>query len=810
MLGFSDDLRGALRGLWAARGFVVLTVGTIALATGLTTGIFSVVNAVLLQPLPYDDPEGLVTVGKVWRGATAPIGVSEPELLDWRERARSFTRIEFSTLGAFALLGQSSSHWLNGASVSAGLFELLGLEPVLGRLFLPGEDTTGRHRVALISEPLWRTRFGADPAIIGTHLRLSPHAGVDTDTYEVVGVFRERVPLAYRHTVDIVVPHVLADLPRASGARRTAGLSAVARLKPGVSVEQASTEMRNLMTVLNHEYPMSIEGSTAMVRPLHEHLFGSTRWISMTLLTAVSVILLIATVNIASLLLTRARRRHHEMAVRLAIGSSRFRLVQQVLIECVLLAICGGIGGVLISVWVTRLFVRFAPAALPRVEEAGLDPAVFGFSGGVIVLCTLLSCLLPALRASRTAPSGALKRGAATGGSGSNRVRAAMIVAESALVIVLLSGAGLLVGSAWRLARLPLGFDARNVLTLQIILPPQWWWDHGRRPEFDRRVLERVRRLPGVEQASTSSDVPMSTGSSIGVRLEAVERPQMLFVTAADEQYLPLMKIPLLRGRPLSDRDTEHTPRVALVNRAFVQKYWPDRDPLGQTVTISDTHAVVGVVENVSELTDGTTRMRRGLVNTTAPAVYVPIRQAQWTRQVYVNVRTTGAPYRSAADVTRAIHAIDPGVTVRETSTLEALVGRATAETRFYAALLSLFGVVALVLAAVGVYTAVSQAVTERTREFGLRLAVGATPGQVLRMVLRQTAVALAIGAAIGLILAAPAVRVLTALLFGITATDRSTFAGVALLLTAAGLTAAWTPARRAATINPIEALRAE
>lgn len=807
MRGLTDDLRGAIRSLAGSRRFAILTAGTIALSIGLTTGIFSVVKAVLLQPLPYGDPDRLVAVGKVWGGNTAPAGVSEPELLDWRERTRSFSGIEFSAVESFALLGTSSSIWVNGASVSRGLFELLGIQPLLGRVFRPGEDTSGRHLVALISEPLWRTRFGADPAVIGTRLRLSPSAGTETSIYEVVGVLKQRLPLAYGRQVDIVVPHVLQNLP--DGARRSAGLSAVARLKAGVSVAQASNEMRELMIALNREYPMGITGATAAARPLHEHLFGSTRMISVTLMVAVSLILLIATVNIAGLLLTRARQRRHEMAVRLAIGSSRMRLVRQVLLECSLLAVCGGIGGIVVSIWVTRLFIRAAPPALFRVEEAGLDPMVLGFSAAVTIVCTLISCLVPALRAAQTAPSGALKS-AAAGGQGSNRFRTAVILAESALVIVLLAGAGLLVKSAWKLAALPLGFDAQNVLTLQIILPPQWWWDSGRRPDFDRQVLERVRALPGVEQASTSSDVPMSTGSVVGIRVPGMDRPQWVVATGADEEYLALLRIPLLRGRALSDRDTENTPGVALVNRAFVDKYWPDRNPLAQSIRISETHAVVGVVENISELTDGTTRMRRGLVQTTTAAVYVPIRQAQWTRIVYVTVRTKGDPIRSAAAVTGAIHAVDAEVTVKETSTLEALVGRATADTRFYAAVLSLFGAVALVLAGVGVYGVVSQAVYERTREFGLRIAVGAMPQQVLRMVLWQTAVPLGLGVAIGIAAAMPAVRVLAAFLFGVDPSDVWTFATVALLLAVSGLIAAWTPARRAGSVSPVEALRAE
>lgn len=659
------DVRAAARSLRAARGFVALTVSTIALAVGLTTGVFSVVHAVLLRPLPYSDPDRLVAVGKTWPGITEPAGVSQPELLDWRDRARSFDRIEFYARMDFTLIGSSSSDWLVGARVSPALFDLMGVRPLLGRSFHPSEDTAGHHLVAMMSERLWRTRFGADPGVIGTRVRLDPFARGEPDSYEIVGVLPSRVEVSYRYQMDLFVPFVGLEVPRATGQRRTADLFAIARLKTGVSPEQAAAEMRDLMATLNREYPMGNPDTSATVRPLHEHLFGSTRRTSATLMGAVAVVLLIATVNIASLLLARSRRRRHELAVRLAIGCSRGRLLQQIAAEYTLLALAGGCVGVLLSIWVTRLFVSYAPAALPRAGEATLDLRLLLFSAGLTTACALCSAIVPALRAAQTPARASLTSPTAAGSVGAHRFRTVLIVAQCALVMVLLAGAGLLANSAWKLGGVRLGFDPRHVLSAQILLPPRWSWELGNRPDFDRRVLARVRALPGVVQAAVSSDVPMSTGSLVGVELEGHSRHYMTYVTAIDGEYLSLLRIPLVLGRPLTDRDTGTAPRVALVSRSFANRFWPDSSALGRRLTLRDTYEVVGVVEDVTELTDGISRMRRGLVEMTSPAVYVPIHQAPWTRQVNVLVRTAGPPQQLAGPLVAAIHAVDPGVAPR-------------------------------------------------------------------------------------------------------------------------------------------------
>ena len=799
-----DTLRGSLRSLRAAPGFVCLATATIGLGVGLTTGIFSVVNAVLLRPLPYADPDRLVAVGRT-RGTTTTLsGISEPEILDWRERATSFQALEFTARSAFVLRTDPAAEWVTGARASHGLLDSLGVHPLLGRNLRAGDEQGGRSNVSLISERLWRSRFSADPNIIGRQVRLSENGADESASCEIVGVLPSNIPLNYSAHYDIVMPFVFSGVSRASGARRASELQVIGRLAPGVSVEKAATEMRALAERLNRDYPMGVRDASVGVQPLHEFAFGGTRRVSFTLLGAVAVVLMVATVNLTGLLLTRSVRRGHEMAVRVAIGAGRRRLLGEIATEGLFLGAFGAAVGLIVSVVTARVFVTLAPAALLRADQVQTDATVLSFGLAVTTLCTLAASVIPALRATRTSAFDSMKQQSK---AGSRLRRAGMIAAQAALVTIILVGAGLLLGSAWNLTRLPLGFIPTGVATVELIVPSQWTQDNDRRRDFEYSLRERIAALPGVTQASASADVPMSAGSRIGVVPQGATGPQMTTVMPVDENFLPLIQVPLVQGRGILSTDTGTAPRVALVNRAFVRKHWPHVTPLGRRLQLSETHEIVGVVEDVVELTDGKTRLR-GLVPASTPAVYVPIQQFRMGRITYLSAHSP-VPLSSAA-LAAAVRESAPEVTIRKITYLDELVRAATIETRFYAAVLLLFGGISLALAAVGVFGVVSQSVNERRREFGVRLALGATPGRLLLMVLTHTSLALSLGAVVGAVLASQFTWMLKAWLFGVRPTDPTILATVMVGLVCTGILSAWRPARAASLADPIKALRAE
>jgi predicted permease len=746
-----------------------------------------------------------MVVGKIRGSMSEPYGASQPEVLDWRERSRTFAGLEFTQRVNMLVDPAGAPEWLVGAQASRGLLDLLGVRPILGRTFGPEEDQPGRHFVALISERFWRSRFAADTDVIGRRVRLSPN-GVDaTDLYEIIGVLPRDVPIDYRTPFDIVVPFVFSDIPRNSGARRTASLQVIGRLAAGASQEQASEEMRAVAAVLNREYPIGIPDASVAVRPLHEYIFGGSRRISFILLSAVALILAIAIVNLTNLLLTRAVQRRHEMAVRLAIGASRRQLLRQLAAEGLLLATMGGAGGILISVAVGRIFSNSAPPNLLRSDQIALDPVVLAFGLVTTMLTAFVASLLPAVHVSRTGASESLKL---RDTHGSRLGRAISISAQTALVTIVLAAAGLLLGSVWKLARIPLGFNPTGIVTAQFIVPQKWLDDGPTRTTFEHELRSRVEAVPGAGGVSISSDVPMSTGSSVGVVPEGAAGPQFATVTSVDSSFLALLKIPLVAGRGFLDTDRSDAPLVALVNRAFVRKHWPDGTALGRRLTIRDIHTVVGVVEDVIELTDGSSRMRRGLVPSAAPAVYVPLDQFRTGRIGYINVRASRGFTLEA--LRTAMHDVSPQVTIRETSTIEDLARRATVETRFYASVLVLFGCSGILLAVIGVYGVVSQSVAERMREFGVRVALGASGGKLLRMVILQTATVLLLGAFIGIAAANLLTPMLKSWLFGVSANEPLILGAVVFAFICAGLGAALRPAIVAARADPMVALRAE
>lgn len=800
-MSWFEELRAAARSLRRARSFVLLTAGTLSLGVGLTTGIFSVVHAVLLRPLPYVEPQRLVAVGKVWGSSTEPKGVSEPEIVDWRERARSFESIEFTEKVQF-VVHDDAAVWVTGARASVGLFSSLGVRPFLGRTFYTEEHQPAQGRVALISERLWRSQFASDPAIIGQSVRLSLNGAGQAQSFEIVGVLQRTVPIDYHQPLDVIIPFIFDGSIRGPGARQSAELQAIARLKPGTSLEEAALHMQMLSEELNREYPTGGPAATVALRPLHEHLLGSTGPLLMALSAAVSVVLMICVINLCGLLMIRSARQRHETAIRLAIGADNRRLLRLMAAEGSILCALGAAGGLLVSTWVAGLLGASAPASVLRVDQIRLDHTVVVGAIAVTVFAAAAASLLPAYRATRTIARDSLNnRGAVTR---RNR-REAIVACQTCFVTIVLAAGGLLVGSVIKLSRQPLGFDFEGMVAVQLVLPDAWLQDGSRRTAFERDVLANVRALPGVIGASVSSDIPMSAGPRIGVRIGDLPRPELISVTAAHPGYLRLLNVSHLRGRGLSETDTASSPRVALVNRAFVEHYSPLAEVLGQRLTLVDTHEIVGVVENIVEWTDGVSRLP-GLIPSAKPAVYIPAEQLRMGRIAYIVIRHESS--FSSASVTPQITAVAPSVTVRQVQALGDLVRSTYAETRFYATALMLFGVVGLSLSAVGVYGVVAQSVGERRAEFGVRMALGSTPGKLFRMVLVQTGAALTIGAGVGVLIATQLTWLLGAWIFGLSPTEPLALASVVAILLIVGLSAASYPARAAARVDPTEALK--
>jgi putative ABC transport system permease protein len=804
----AQGIRGALRTIARDRAFSVPAIITIALAVGFSVGIFSLLNALLLRPLPYLDPSRLVVIGKSRASLSRPIGMSEPELLDLRERARSFSRLEFIRRVDFVVVEAEASSWVVGASASTGIFDLLGVHPVLGRTFRPGDEIPGQHLVAVIGERLWRARFAGDPRVIGRRIRLSPYAGRETQSHEIVGVLPESVQLDYSNGVEIVVPYLWQHLPRAGAARRSAGLTAIGRLRTESSFADALNEMGTLSEQLNREFPTGQSDQIVTVQPLHEYHFGNNRRASVMLAGAVALISLLCCVNVAILLKARVDRTRSSIAIQLALGCDRSTLLRRLFLEHIVLALIGAGAGYLLALWIVNTLVALAPASLSRIGQAGLDRNVFVF---FLVMTAIVGCVLAALPARGASVIRAVES------VKSSRVMAShpggfalsgLIACECALVLVLVIGAGLLVQSVWRLANIRLGFDPKNVLAVHLLLPPRWSWESGQRLWFDEQVLARLRDLSAVALAAAGTDIPFGSGGMVGVSTEGSKSPALAFVTGADSQYFAVLGVSAVRGRLIQQTDGADTPRVAVVNRSFARKFFGDMDPIGRRFTLTDTHEVVGLVDDISELTDGGIIRRPGLILSTLPAAYVPIAQAQWTRQVYLVVKASANSAGVMEDIRRAIGSVDNQVAVRQVAALSEQVKLSTAETTFYATVLGLFSLVALCLGAVGIQGVVAQSVEARLREMGIRLAIGATPTAILVLVLKRVGLAVAVGCCVGLALVLPAVRVLDALLFGLESMHFPTFLSGLLVLVLVALLAAWMPARRAARADPVDTLR--
>jgi len=793
-------------------GFTLIAVVALALGIGANTAIFSVVNAVLLRPLPYKAPEELV-----WLWGTNPQNdikqetASYPDFNDWRQQAQSFNGMAGFASSAPILGGTEGEPERLRAGVAIGdLFSVLGVEPALGRKFLPEENEEGKHRVVLLSHALWQRRFGGDPGIVSRQVM------INNNQHTIVGVlpatFQDPLP-GEGQRLEMWLPlSVTANMKQ---ARRGDFLNVVARLKPGTTRQQAEAEMTGITAQLEKQYPNTNTGWGIIVQSMHETITGDVRPALLVLLGAVSVLLLIACANVANLLLARATARQREIAIRAALGASRGRIIGQLLTENVLLSLCGGVLGLLFAYWGMDALLALSPGNIPRLDSIGIDRAVLLFTIGVSLVTGLVFGLAPALTVSKPQFNDTLKDGGRGGmeGGTARRLRSGLAVAEIALSFVLLVGAGLLIRSFLQLQDVNPGFSADHLLTVNLSLPAAKYPENQQVVNLYDQLLARLAVQPGVQSATVTTALPLAGGSEYAAftvegRIPArTDRQPDAESRIVGPDYFRALQIPLRKGRLLEERDAIGAPDVVVINETMTRKYFGGDDPIGKRITFGDAQAadaewftVVGIAGDV----------RGSSLNAEPYAqVYGSYRQSP-RRAMTVVLRTAGEPLALAAIVRQQVAALDPQQPLYNMRTAEQVLAASIARPRFNMLLIALLAGIALVLAGIGVYGVISYSVTQRTRELGVRMALGASAGNVLKLVVGEGMFLAGIGIAIGIAAAIGVTRIMASLLYAVTATDPFTFVSLALLLAAIAFVACYIPARRATKVDPMVALRYE
>ena len=803
---FRQDLRYALRRLVKSPGFTIVAVLTLGLGIGANSAIFSVVNGVLLKPLPYANPQELVGIFHLSEGHRAPL--SGPNFTDVKKLSETLADAAAIARGRMILTGVGEPVRLDMADVSANLFDLLGVRPVLGRTFRADENQPGSPKVAILGYGLWQQRFGGDPRAVGRKVMLD---GVPT---EIVGVMPQGFSYPAGRSFWMPIEYTENFTTKQRGAWY---LLAIGRAKPGIPMEKVAAEVHTIGRRLAAQYPDQNEGVDFAAVPLHEAMVGDIRKAVYVLLGAVAFVLLIACVNVANLLLARAAARESEMAVRAALGASRPRLVRQLLTESVILSLVGAGLGLLLAVWGVEGLKSLEPQGIPRLADVRVDERVMAFTTLLAVLTGLIFGVFPAFQSTRTALAGALKesgRGTLTTRSGS-RLRGALVIAEMALAVLLLAGAGLLIRSFARLAAVDPGFKVDEALTFELSLPDARYAEDGQQIAFFDQLMPRLQSLPGVRAAGAVLSLPLS-GASLVLTFEIAGRPPVppsqqpaMQVRVATPEYFQTIGIPLRRGRLFDDRDRQSTTPVALLTERAARQYFPNEDPIGKKITLGWGRGpgrpraggeVIGIIGDVKDA---------GLNEPDPPQIYLAYHQ--WPVQSMAVVVKTAVPAESIADgVRREVYAVDPNMPVSNVRTLEQIVARSISQPRFYMTLLAIFAGVALVLAAIGIFGVLSYAVAQRTREIGIRMALGARGGNVLGLVVRQAMVLAISGVVAGMIATWWLSGLLDTLLFEVTPRDPVTYLAVATTLGVVALFAAYVPARRATRVDPVVALRAE
>ena len=806
-----QDLRYAIRMMTSNRAFTAVAVLVLALGIGANSVIFSVVNAVLLRSLPFPNADRIILVFESNLQRQSKEGVAAANFLDWKDQNQVFESLAAYREESFSLTGANGPERVSGLVTTASLFPVMGVRPRLGRVFQPDEDSLGGARVAVISQSLWQRRFGSDPNIIGQKLTAS------SEPLAIIGV----MPAQFRFPAEadlwipprrVVPEHVLTPTVNMSSNRDSHYLSAIGRLKPNVTLQQASADMDAVASRIEEENPNDNMGRGVSLVTLRELAVGNIRPTLLVLFGAVGFVLLIACANVANLLLARAATRQKEMAIRTALGANRLRLVRQLLTESVLLAVAGGGLGLLLALWGINPLVALMPAEISGAKNIKIDGLVLGFTLGMSLLTGLVFGLVPAWHATKSNLNESLKEGGRGGTAGTRRIQARglLVVSEIALSLVLLIGAGLMIRSFIRLEQVNPGFETRNILTMRLSLPAAQYPAGPSRAAFFQQVIARLQSTPGVQSAAALSRLPLTPGNS-GRGLTIDGRPNdgdsdgpSADYRVISPDYFRAMGIPFSKGRDFTERDTADAPGVVIINETMARRYWPDEDPLGKRLRIDTTGdpwmEIVGVVGNVRHF---------GLDSQSKAEIYVPYFKDPWPFMTLV-VRSASDLASLPGMMRNEVWAVDRDLPVPDIKTMDQLLTGSVSGRRFNMLLLGIFAAVALVLAAVGIYGVMSYSVTQRTHEIGIRMALGATQSDVLKLVVRQGMTLALIGVGTGLVASFALTRVLTSLLFAVGATDPATFAIISALLTGVALAACLVPARRAMKVDPMIALRYE
>jgi len=805
MQTLQQDLRYGARMLAKHPGFTLIAVLTLALGIGANTAVFSVVNGVLLQPLAYEQPEQLV---QLWEapGAGQRVSVSPGAFLDWKEQSTSFEHLSLLNDTNLNLTGEGEPERLSGVQMSASGPQILRARPLLGRMFAADEDQPGKDKVIVLTHRLWQRRFGGEANILGRVIQLNDQG------YTVIGVLPPRF-LPWDEP-EFIIPSAAA--PEDANQRSAHWLSVFGRLKSGLTVEQARAELNALSARLKPLYPANKEEKDwgIDVVPMREQITGDIKPALLVLFGAVGCVLLIACANVANLLLARALARQKEIAIRTALGASRWRVIRQLLTESVLLSLIGASLGLLLAYWIIDALSHLTAVDLPRAQEVRLDLRVLGFALCVSLLNGLAFGLAPAIQASKPDLNETLKEG----GRGSqgvvrNRIRSSFIVSEVALALILLAEAGLLLNSFIRLSNIPPGINPKNALTMQISLPDKKYPDAERHAAFFQQVVERIENLPGVAAAGVTWTMPLAgwspmTSFSIIGRPGQPEAGYITDFNFCTPGYFRAAGIPLLKGRLFDHRDRPGADRVVLINETLAREYFPSEDPLGKSIhlevftgKLDEGWEIVGIVGDVRQ---------RGQTEGVRPCIYRPQAFNVFGGDKHLVIRTIGAPLEIVESVRRVIFEADPAQPVANIRTMEDVLGASVSQRRFIMMLLGGFAGASLLLAAIGLYGVIAYSVSQRTHEIGIRIALGAQAREVLQLVVRDGMKLALIGVGLGLLGALALTRLMKTLVYGVSPTDPTTFALIALLILGVALLACYLPARRATKVDPVVALRFE
>lgn len=813
---FLKDVRFAARTLAKRPGFTFVVLLTLALGIGANTTIFSAVNAVLLRALPFREPDSLVVLYETEREKGGQISVSYPNYRDWRDQSQSFEEVAAFSEGTFTLTGVDAAEQVTGEWVSANYFRALGVDASIGRVFLDEENATlSTHPVAVLSHTLWQRRFGSDPEILGKTIRLSD------EELTIVGITGKGFK-GFTGKAEVWIPMMMFDRLNPTIARfnilndrGTHWHQALARLRPDVTIEQAQAEVNSLAARLEEAYPRWNKDKGVSLTAAREELVGEIRPALLVLLGAVGFVLLIACSNVANLFLVRAASRRREMAIRSALGAGRARLISQMLTESSVLALAGGALGLALAYWGVRLLVAFSPLELPGFVTVSIDARVLVFTLFVSLITGLLFGLIPAFAASKADLGEAMKAGSHRTSSDvkSGRLRSALVVCEIAIALVLLVGAGLMLKSFQQMQTFDVGFNTNNLMTARFVLPASKY-PEASQPALRQRLIESVAAIPSVESVALSSHIFFGGGyltnkltvESTTAPVEGVETYQQY----VSQNFFETLGLPLIAGRDFTRQDVESESDVAIVSESFAKRNWPGQSAIGKRIKIGRLDSKNAWHEIIAVVGDAKPRLRMTSTND-LPLVYFPLTQSSgWTSIPALLVRTNKEPESITASLRRAIQQIDSDIPLHRIAAMKELIGNQTSETRFLATLMGLFSLLALLLAAVGIYGVISYSVAQRTQEIGIRLALGARSSQILRREMRRGLILVGLGLGVGLVSAFALTRVLSSLLFGVSATDSVIFIAVSTTLIATAMIAIYIPSRRAASVDPMVALRYE